>query len=559
VRAEDTMTRQILRNLTFCLLLALILTSGCVASGQLTPVTEDHSADMQRALDSWIPVLDSQVTEMCAVTSAAAESLKGTENDPFAQKQIFLQLRRDIPACSEICLADADNIVAAVTGNPKNQEYIGYPACTEVTEDDFIAAGGCIITPPLTLINGDLGILFSAPVYDKNGIYAGSLRVFVNPAHLFSGPVSELKKEGYTLWSVQPDGVQIYDEDLQELSKNILTDPLYHEATVYQAMHRVAAEKQGTVSYLFHNVGWTGYGQTNAVWNTIDLPDSTEWRVVLSDNVNTAVSSGTTVRHSADDLRNFVEKAYRYARTHTKEEALSAFNDPNGAFVDKELYIFAYDLNGSTLALPYQQALVGASRLSGEDIVGVKPVQRFIDRARFGGGYVLYQYPNPENRFASELKLSYVMLVDDDWVLGAGIYPGTPELNYSWEMRDQLITQVREFQYLSTVLSEEELLKMMNDPLSRLHVDGLYPFALDAEGTILSNAYNPSRIGINHLGYTNSYGMSPIREVISLAASGGGLMYSLVLDPAYEKEVYVLIYVEPANERVCYGSMMVLE
>lgn len=553
------MTSQILHILTFCLLLAVILTTGCIASGQLIPVPEDHAADMQKALDSCIPALNSQITEMCSLTCAAAENLRGTENDPIAQKQIFLQLRRDMPACSEICLADAENIVAAVTGNPKNQEYIGYPACTEVTEEEFIAAGGCIITPPLTLINGDLGILFSAPVYDKNGIYAGSLRVFVNPAHLFSGPVSELKKEGYTLWAVRPDGIQIYDEDLQELSKNILTDPLYHEATVYQATHRVAAEKQGTVSYLFHNVGWTGYGQTNAVWNTVSLPDGTEWRVVLSDNVHTASPAGTAVRHTADELRNFVEKAYRYARTHTKEDALAAFNDPNGEFIDKELYIFAYDLNGSTLALPYQQAMVGSNRWCGEDIVGVKPVQRFIDRVRFGGGYVLYQYPNPENRFASELKLSYVMSVDDDWLIGAGIYPGTPELNYSWEKRDQLITQVREFQYLSTVLSGEELLQMMNDSLSRLQIEGLYPFALDAEGMVLSNAYNPSRIGTNHLGYTNSYGMSPIREIISLAASGGGLMYSLVLDPEYKREEYVLIYVEPADDGICYGSMMVLE
>ena len=148
------MTRQILHILTFCLLLAIILTTGCIASGQLTPVPGDHAADMQKALDSWIPVLDSQITEICALTSAAAVELKGTENDPFAQKQIFLQLRRDIPACSEICLADAHNIVAAVTGNPKNQEYIGHPACTAVTEEEFAAAGGCIISPPLPYQRG---------------------------------------------------------------------------------------------------------------------------------------------------------------------------------------------------------------------------------------------------------------------------------------------------------------------------------------------------------------------------------------------------------------------
>jgi|LSQX01.3.fsa_nt_gb hypothetical protein len=53
--------------------------------------------------------------------------------------------------------------------------------------------------------------------------------------------------------------------------------------------------------------------------------------------------------------------------------------------------------------------------------------------------------------------------------------------------------------------------------------------------------------------------MSPIREIVSLARSGGGLMYSLMRDSAREKEVYVLIYGEPADEETCYDSMMRLE
>ncbi len=370
--------------------------------------------------------------------------------------------------------------------------------------------------------------------------------------------VSQLKTEkGYTIWAMQPDGVLIYDEDLQELDKNGLADPLYSETTIYNAIHRIAAEKQGNVSYMFQNVGWTEYVQTNSVWNTIILPNGIERRIVLSDNTNT--QSGNNTRFTTKDLKTFVEKAYMYARTHTKEEALRAFNDPQGEFIDDELYIFAYDMNGTTLALPYQQSTIGINRWAGEDIIGVKAFQRFIDRAKFGGGFVYYQYPNPNNDFFTDLKLSYVMSVNDDWLIGAGIYPGTASLNYSWTERDELITQVRNLQYLSTVLPQEELLQMINDPESVVQVEGLYPFAVDAKGEVLANAHDPAETGKNQLGYTNSYGMSPIREIISLAKSGGGLMYSLVWDSALEKEVYVLIYAEPADEEIYYCSMMRLE
>ena len=551
------MARKTIHIIAFCLILILILTSGCITTPQMEPVSDEKIADMQNSLDTFVPTLEEQLNEIFILTSSTAGNLTGTETNKTALDQALLQLRRDIPASYDIGLISRDNIVLTVTGN---QDLIGHDACIPVMEEDFANTTGCIITPPITFVTREMGILVIAPVYDENGIYTASLRVFLNPAYLFAGQVSQLKTEnGYTIWTMQPDGVLIYDEDLQELDKNGLTDPLYSETTIYNAMHRIAAEKQGNISYMFQNVGWTKYCQTNAVWSTIMLPNGMEWRIVLSDNTNTNTDPVENTLMTTEDLKTFVEKAYMYAQTHTKEEALRAFNDPQGEFIDDELYIFAYDMNGTTLALPYQQSMIGMNRWISEDIIGVKPFQRFIDRAKFGGGFVYYQYPNPNNNFFTELKLSYIMSVNDDWLIGAGIYPGTVSLDYSWTERDQLITQVRNLQYLSTVLPQEELLQMINDPESVVQVEGLYPFALDAKGEVLANAHDPSETGKIRLGYTNSYGRSPIREIISLGESGGGLMYSLVWDSALGKEVYVLIYVEPADEETYFGSIMRLE
>ncbi|ABN06876.1 Cache, type 2 domain protein [Methanocorpusculum labreanum Z] len=553
------MKRQTIHFIIICLILALILATGCITTRQLEPVSTAKLADMQSSLDEFIPTIEEQLNEIFILTNSTAGNLTGTTPDSQTLNQALLQLRRDIPAAYDVYVVSADNTFLAVISKQDKQNLIGKQAGISTSDADFTnTTNGCIITKPITFITGERGVLIIAPIYDENGTYIASLRVSLNPVYLFSGPVNELKmQEGYTVWSIQPDGVQIYDEDIEELDKNVLTDPLYSEPTISSAMHLIAEEKQGNVSYMFQNVGWTDYVQANAVWNTIDLPNGIEWRVVLSDNSN--FDPNQNRRPTVDDLKAFVEKAYIYTQTHTKEEALRVFNDPNGEFIDGELYIFAYDMNGTTLALPYQQSLVGTNRWYGEDIVGVRPLQRFIDKAKFGGGFVYYQYPNPSDKFLPELKLSYVMSVDEDWLIGAGIYPGTMSLNYSWEDRNQLISQVRGLQYLSTTLQKEELLQMINDPNSTIQVDGLYPFALDPEGTVLGNAHNPSMTGKNRLGYTNSYDMSPVREIISLAESGGGLMYSLVWDADLKKEVYVLIYVEPADEETYYGSMMRLE
>ncbi len=121
----------------------------------------------------------------------------------------------------------------------------------------------------------------------------------------------------------------------------------------------------------------------------------------------------TTATLTTEELKSFVEKVYVYAQTHTKEEALRAFNDQNCEFVDGELYIFAYSMDGETLSLPYQPGLIGVNRWIREDPNGIKILQRMAARAQQGGGYVYYMGPNPDHQYAQEFKLSYVIPVDD--------------------------------------------------------------------------------------------------------------------------------------------------
>lgn len=120
-------------------------------------------------------------------------------------------------------------------------------------------------------------------------------------------------------------------------------------------------------------------------------------------------------------LRQFVDNAKTYARENGRDAALAEFNDVNGSFVSGDLYIFAYDYNGSVLSWPYQPLQVGINRLNATDIVGSHHVQAFLDKAKNGGGMVDYYSPNPfTNR--TDLKISYVTDVDGTWMLGAGRY-----------------------------------------------------------------------------------------------------------------------------------------
>ena len=125
---------------------------------------------------------------------------------------------------------------------------------------------------------------------------------------------------------------------------------------------------------------------------------------------------------SNETLVAFVCSAAEYVKQYGKEKALSEFNNPNGSFIDGELYIFAYTFDGVTLAHPVNPEKVGLSRMDeGETGVFLKEC---IESVKNGSGFNTINYINPEHNLTLESKLVYCVEIDDEWWLGSGVYKG---------------------------------------------------------------------------------------------------------------------------------------
>jgi signal transduction histidine kinase len=120
----------------------------------------------------------------------------------------------------------------------------------------------------------------------------------------------------------------------------------------------------------------------------------------------------------------FVKEAVAYADTHGKEAALAEFSKKNGSFFRGDLYIYAYDFNGTTIAHPVNPEKIGVNRLSELDAKGTPFIRELRDTALNGSGFVEYYYINPVHNNSVEKKLGYVEKAGDDWWLGSGIYYG---------------------------------------------------------------------------------------------------------------------------------------
>ena len=122
------------------------------------------------------------------------------------------------------------------------------------------------------------------------------------------------------------------------------------------------------------------------------------------------------------ELVSFVESALAYARENGKDKALDEFSNKTGSFVRGDLYIYAYDFNGTCLAHPFKPDWIGKNKLDVTDSNGVPSLRNTLNVAREGKGFTYFIFPNPAHENRDEFKIAYAMKVDENWFLGSGIY-----------------------------------------------------------------------------------------------------------------------------------------
>lgn len=121
------------------------------------------------------------------------------------------------------------------------------------------------------------------------------------------------------------------------------------------------------------------------------------------------------------DAQLLVHRAATFMKKEGKAKALAAFNDRSGVFAYRDLYVFAYDLDGTCLAHPTKPERVGKNNLRDKDPDGREFVRERLQLAKkHGKGWQEYKFHNPATNKV-EQKVAYFELVDGV-VLVAGAY-----------------------------------------------------------------------------------------------------------------------------------------
>ncbi len=158
--------------------------------------------------------------------------------------------------------------------------------------------------------------------------------------------------------------------------------------------------------------------------NAAMVQDSQAATSQLQDRANKLRTSVVSIRlrqGTADEARALVERARDLARTEGLPAAGRLFADPEGGFIDRDLYVFILDREGKFLAHGANRNWVGQmiSSLYPED--GRTKLDAYIAAADKGGDWVQSMAFDPVSQ-TKRPKLTYVMPVSGTAMIACGVY-----------------------------------------------------------------------------------------------------------------------------------------
>ena len=138
--------------------------------------------------------------------------------------------------------------------------------------------------------------------------------------------------------------------------------------------------------------------------------------VLMAGNITLAAQFGTAAEAEA-----LVKKAVQLIKTDGKEKAFVEINNPKGKFIDRDLYIFVYDMTGKCVAHGFNQKMIGKDLIEMKDKDGKYFVKERIEIAKTKGkGWQDYEFTDPITK-KIEHKSAYIEKLDD-LIVGCGIY-----------------------------------------------------------------------------------------------------------------------------------------
>jgi len=151
-----------------------------------------------------------------------------------------------------------------------------------------------------------------------------------------------------------------------------------------------------------------------------NLPAISFGLAALFGTVGAAAAQGV---HTPEQAKAFVQKAAEYFKAEGKEKALAAFNDPQGQWVDGDLYLIVLDATDGKLTMlaHVNKALIGKPQIDLKDAEGRAFNQETAAAlSKANDTWTTYAWPNPATKKIAKKQTFFEKV--GDVIIGAGVY-----------------------------------------------------------------------------------------------------------------------------------------
>jgi cytochrome c len=128
------------------------------------------------------------------------------------------------------------------------------------------------------------------------------------------------------------------------------------------------------------------------------------------------------VRVTQKEAETMVRKGVTYIKANPRDKAMADITDPKGQFVDRELYLTVYKMDGTALAHGANAKFVGKNMIDLRDGNGKEHIRERMEMAKTKSSFWQdFSFLNPVNK-KIEPKQMYCEKTPDDLIVCGGIY-----------------------------------------------------------------------------------------------------------------------------------------
>jgi len=215
------------------------------------------------------------------------------------------------------------------------------------------------------------------------------------------------------------------------------------------------------------------------------------------------------------EARALFNQAVKFLQDNGAEKAWAAFNDRQGPFVSKDLYVYVIDRQGTYVANgAAPDSLIGLKVLDSVDAAGSPLFREMIAvTEKQQEARIRYVWLN---RKTNQVQPKFAWLHrEGDYILGVGYYAPRSTADDAKKLLDAAAARFEKE-------GKSKAMASFNDPRGPFVHDDLYVFAIDlASGKFEAHGMNPKWTGTDASDLHDVEGRPLVREMLELAKTKG--------------------------------------